>query len=223
MPNGDTRIMTAKSINRHYNQQHVAAMILEGAKHLMRKVLLLQQRVGSPLAQKIYYTDTDSIHISQSAWDDLQIIYENKYGEKLEGKKLGQFHSDFQIDGTFQRQENKIVPSFIPHSDLCGGKLFSKKMYLCGKKAYLDVLTSEKNNRVELYHFRLKGIPQHSVVNKCNTDYDGDIQKLFDDLAQGEKMTFTLCGMFKTGRNGTIETISQDRTVQFNVAEMRFP
>lgn len=59
MPNGDTRVMANKAINRHFNQQHVAAMILETSKHLMRKVLLLQQRIESPLAQQIFYTDTD--------------------------------------------------------------------------------------------------------------------------------------------------------------------
>lgn len=219
MPNGDTRIMTSKAINRHFNQQHVAAMILEWAKHLMRKVLLLQQRVGSPLAQKIYYTDTDSIHISEDAWRDLENIYKEKYNEVIEGKKLGQFHSDFELGGTFQVKDSKLVPTYISKEDLMGGAIYSKKLFVCGKKAYLDVLTSDKNKEIEIYHFRLKGIPENSVVDKCNSEYQGQIIKLYEDLTSGKRINFTLKGMFKTGLNGLIRTIQQDREVGFTPAK----
>ncbi len=216
MPNGDTRVLTAKPINRHFNQQHVASMILEKAKHLMRKVLLIQQRVQSPLAGNIYYTDTDSIHISRDAWVELESIWSNLHGTQLEGKKLGQFHSDFEMGGTYQIKDQKLVPTYIDKSLLKEGNLFSKKLYVCGKKAYLDVLTSDKNrDEVELYHFRLKGISESAVIHKCNEEYSGDIQALYQDLITGNRAKFTLSGMFKTGLDGTIKTVSQDRTVQF--------
>ena len=216
MPNGDTRILTAKPINRHFNQQHVASMILEKAKHLMRKVLLLQQRVGSPLAGNIYYTDTDSIHISRDAWIDLEERYMQKHGVALEGKQLGQFHSDFEMDGTYQIKDQKLVRTYIDKSLLKGGNLFSKQLHVCGKKAYLDVLTSDKNrDEVEMYHFRLKGISENAVIQKCNEEYNGDIQALYQDLLNGNQVKFTLSGMFKTGLDGTIKTVSQDRTVKF--------
>lgn len=215
MPNGDTRVLTAKPINRHYNQQHVASMILEYAKHLMRKVLLLQQRIGSPFAGNIYYTDTDSIHISSPAWKALQREYMETYGEELEGKQLGQFHSDFEMKGTYQIKNQQLVPTDIDESLLKGGNLISKELYVCGKKAYLDVLTSDKNPDVEMYHFRLKGISENAVIEKCNKEYNGNIQRLYQDLLNGQKVTFTLAGMFKTGYNGLIQTISQDRSVKF--------
>lgn len=216
MPNGDTRVQSRKAINNHFNQQHVASMILEQAKHLMRKVLLLQERLESPLANNIYYTDTDSIHISRKSWMELEKIYFDIYQDQLEGPNLGQFHSDFAISGTYQHDENgKLVPSFIKEKDLLGGNLYSRKLYVCGKKAYMDVLTSDKNLDITLFHFRLKGIPNSSVIQKCDDEYDGDIEQLYKELVHGKKIRFTISGMFKTERDGLIRTISQDREVQF--------
>tara|TARA_Y100000385_G_scaffold274472_1_gene317710 strand:+ start:817 stop:4341 length:3525 start_codon:yes stop_codon:yes gene_type:complete len=219
MPNGDTRIMSKKPINHHYNQQHVASMILEKAKHLMRKCLLLPQYVESPLAGNIYYTDTDSIHISKDAWQELERLYKERFHEELEGKKLGQFHSDFDIAGTYQFKDNKLIESFVSKEDLMGGNLYSKELYICGKKAYLDVLTSDKNSDIELFHFRLKGIPSSSLIAKCEEQYDGDIRKLYSELLEGKLIRFTLKGMFKTGLDGKIKTICMDRQVQFNPIE----
>tara|TARA_R100000805_G_C3625951_1_gene136205 strand:- start:6484 stop:9975 length:3492 start_codon:yes stop_codon:yes gene_type:complete len=219
MPNGDVRVMSKKPINLHFNQQHVASMILEKAKHLMRKCLLLPQYMESPLAGNIYYTDTDSIHISKDAWKELEGLYRSRYAEELEGKKLGQFHSDFDIEGTYQLKDNRLVESFISDDDLKGGNLYSKQLYLCGKKAYLDVLTSDKNSEIELFHFRLKGIPVKSVIDKCEKEYDGDIKKLYSELLQGKLIRFTISDMFKTGYDNKIQTISMDRQVQFNPVE----
>ena len=218
MPNGDTRVVANKAIDQHFNQQHVAAMILETSKHLMRKVLLLQQRIQTPLRGQIFYTDTDSIHISEPAWRELELIYKTKYEETLEGKNLGQFHSDFEMEGTFMMDEDTLVPTDLPESALQGGSLYSRKLIICGKKAYLDILTSTKNPDLELYHFRLKGVPETSIVSKCNKDFDGRIDRLYEALASGIKMTFTLSGLFKTGRDGLIKTTSMDRNVKFEKA-----
>ncbi len=221
MPNGDTRVIANKAINRHFNQQHVAAMILETSKHLMRKVLLLQQRIESPLAQQIFYTDTDSIHISQPAWRELELIYKSKYNEQLAGKALGQFHSDFELGGTFMHSaEGELVPTDLDSSVLKGGSLYSRKLIVCGKKAYLDILTSTENPELEVYHFRLKGVPEKSIVSKCNAEYGGRVDRLYEVLATGERMTFTLSGLFKTGLDGLIQTASMDRTVQFKPARL---
>ena len=42
-----------------------------------------------------YYTDTDSIHIDEDAVQPLAKHYQEKYGQQLIGKQLGQFHCDF--------------------------------------------------------------------------------------------------------------------------------
>ncbi len=44
---------------------------------------------------RIWYTDTDSINRDESGVEPLAKLYEEKYGQKLNGKKLGQFHCDF--------------------------------------------------------------------------------------------------------------------------------
>ncbi len=215
MPNGDTRVKLLKPIHTHFNQQYIAAMILEEAKHLMRKVLLLQQHTGSPLMGRIYYTDTDSIHISQEAWEEVQQLYLERYNETLQGKALGQFHSDFEIEGTYQCKDFKLVRSIVTKEELNGGSLYSKHLIVCGKKSYLDVLTCDKNQSVELFHFRMKGISEQAMIDKCNTDYAGDIVQVYQDLYDGTPVTFKLKGLFKTDLNCKIHTITQPRVVQF--------
>ena len=68
----------------------------------------------------IYYTDTDSIHIDESGVEPLAKLYENKYGQKLIGKKLGQFHCDFDFEGM--------------------SKIKSIGLITLGKKSYIDKL-----------------------------------------------------------------------------------
>jgi hypothetical protein len=133
----------------------------------------------------------------------------------LEGKRLGQFHSDFDIAGTYQCIDNQLVPSSVTQTDLKGGALFSKKLYVCGKKAYMDILTSTHNPDIELFHFRLKGIPEKSMICKCNDEFSGDPRLVYEALARGEKIKFTLSGMFKTGLDGQIQSVEQDREVKF--------
>ena len=220
MPNGDTRVLVNKPINRHFNQQQIAAMILEYSKHDMRKVLCLQQLLGSPFSHQIYYTDTDSIHISKASWNNLNELYTSHFGTVLEGKELGQFHSDFELNGTCQRipiedDKYKIVPTTMSATELMGGQLFSRKLFICGKKAYLDVLTSTANPSLEVYHFRLKGIPESSLLEVCNAEYNGDILHLYQELVNGKPIKFTLRGLFKCSFTGVFETISQERQVQF--------
>ena len=148
------------------------------------------------------------------------MIYKTKYGEQLEGKALGQFHSDFELDGTFMIRDHQLVPTDLDTSVLKGGSLYSRKLIVCGKKAYLDILTSTENLELEVYHFRLKGIPETSIVCKCNSSYEGQIERMYEDLATGMRMSFTLSGLFKTGLDGLIQTTSMDRTVQFKPARM---
>ena len=220
MPNGDTRVSCSKAVSVHYNQQHIAACILETSKHLMRKVLLLQQRIGSPLAGLIFYTDTDSIHIAESAWKELEAIYHAR-NEELTGKALGQFHSDFELEDTFMNAaDGNLIATDLSllADDIKSSSLYSSKLYICGKKAYLDVLQSTTHPGLVVYHFRLKGITEAAVVAKCNESYQGCIVQLYEQLCAGEPITFTLQGLFKTGKDSLIKTVSLDRTVQFKPA-----
>jgi len=46
-----------------------------------------------------FYQDTDSIHMYEDEVQPLAELYEKKYNTPLIGKKLGQFHSDFEFEG----------------------------------------------------------------------------------------------------------------------------
>lgn len=119
--------------------------------------------------------------------------------------------------------EGKLVPTDLSllADDIPDSSLYSSKLYVCGKKAYLDVLQSERfPDSLNLYHFRLKGISEKAVVAKCNESYNGSIVELYEDLCKGEPVTFTLSDLFKTGRDGIIKTTSMDRTVQFKPARL---
>ena len=48
--------------------------------------------------KKIYYQDTDSMHIDAPKVDKLNTLYKDKYGKDLIGDDLGQFHNDFDPD-----------------------------------------------------------------------------------------------------------------------------
>ena len=49
-------------------------------------------------AIKIYYQDTDSIHLNYDGVDTVVKRYKGKYGSELVGEDLGNFHIDFSMD-----------------------------------------------------------------------------------------------------------------------------
>ena len=75
---------------------------------------------------KIYYTDTDSIHIDEDSVLPLAKIYEEKYGRQLIGKNLGQFHCDFDFKGM--------------------DDVRSVGLLVLGKKCYIDKLEGTDKN-----------------------------------------------------------------------------
>ena len=77
---------------RRIPSPHLGCQILSYSKRLMNKVMSLADDNDI----NIYYTDTDSIHIDESGVEPLAKLYEDKYGQKLIGKRLGQFHCDFE-------------------------------------------------------------------------------------------------------------------------------
>ena len=46
---------------------------------------------------KIYYQDTDSIHLNYGDVDKTENRYNEKYGSELVGEELGNFHIDFSM------------------------------------------------------------------------------------------------------------------------------
>lgn len=160
-----------KPIVYHFNICQVGVEILSMSKRLMNEVMCLAEDTKL----KIYYQDTDSMHLNDVDKKILEKVYNAKYNRELIGKGMGQFHSDFEIKGC-----KDVV---------------SKKLIALGKKCYIDLLegidekTGEKKTG---YHIRLKGIPSSTVDYEVNKKYNGDPMKLYEDLYNGKKVAFDL-------------------------------
>jgi hypothetical protein len=130
-------VKSMKPLIEHSNIAQVGSSILAWSKRLMNEVMCLAEDEGL----KLYYQDTDSIHIKDCDIQKLETAFKQKYNRDLIGKQLGQFHSDFEIKGC-----EEIV---------------SRRAIFLGKKSYIDELVGKDkdgNEKVE-YHTRMKGIP----------------------------------------------------------------
>lgn len=109
---------------------------------------------------KVYYQDTDSLHILEDDIKKLSVDFKDKYDWDLIGKGMGQFHSDFassKLTGIFKA---------IPGNDEKDPNIYSKRFISLGKKCYVDVLEIKESKEVD-YHIRMKGIPIDSIKAFC--------------------------------------------------------
>lgn len=157
-----------------------------------------------------FYQDTDSIHISRRHVPELIELFRSKYGRELIGTEMGQF----QLDVT------------IPNTD--ESTIRSRRAIYLGKKSYChryEGVDSEDPTRCrEHLMFRMKGIPQESVLAKANESYGGSIIELYQALARGEKLTFDLLvgrASIATNRQTfTAHTVPNfHRAVKFGIVE----
>ena len=145
------------------------------------------------------------MHISDNGRIVLEKMYKEKYGRELLGDDLGQFSSDFEVKDS---NLNKNIP------------IISTKLIVCGKKSYLDRLQYEtKDGKKKIdYHFRLKGIPQRCVREKCAKD-NISLEQMYMNLYNGHEVSFDLtsCCKFEAIINLDITTRSKDfiRKVKF--------
>ena len=160
-------IKLIKPINKHFNLPQFGASVLSWSKHLMNRVMCLAEQNDV----RIFYQDTDSMHLFESDVKLIAKLYEEKYGQQLIGESMTQFHNDF--DG--------FTGSV--------GKIHSRKLIALGKKSYLDILVDEQGN--EGYHIRLKGIPKQVILNKCRA-LKVSVEELYMKLLQGEEIEFDL-------------------------------
>jgi hypothetical protein len=164
---GRAHIKLNKAINRHFNLPQFGANVLAWSKHLMNRVMCTAEQNGI----KIFYQDTDSMHLYENDIDKLSKIFTSKYGTELIGTALCQFHSDFD--------------SISPNSS----KVWSKKLIALGKKSYLDILEDDLGNTG--YHIRLKGIPNQCILNYCK-DNSITVENLYMKLYEGETIVFDI-------------------------------
>ena len=211
MPNNEWRFELYKQIDTHYNRQHVACEILSVSKNIMNEVMCLAEDIGAT----IDYTDTDSMHIDFDSVERLGAAFKEKYGRELIGKKLGQFHTDFDFECSYHIVDGKLLR--VGNSIESKGEIHACQSIFLGKKSYIDRLQDEEGN--EAYHIRLKGIPSKCIQAKCDEAYSGNPMLMFHDLFEGKEVEFDLesggnC-VFKTNKDHSICTGSMTRKVCF--------
>ena len=207
------KITMYKSILEHYNSPHIGSEILSMSKRIMNEVMVLAQDNNI----KIYYQDTDSMHIEDNKVKLLSDLYRNKYNRELIGKNMGEFHCDFDLsyDST-KYQEKTYIDNIV-----------SVKSIFLAKKCYIDKLQGNiYNNNNEIidtvygYHCRMKGISSKAIeyYKKINNINEMEIYEL---LFKCNELEFDLAGngsitKFKQNKNFSIETIKEfKRNVKF--------
>jgi hypothetical protein len=135
----------------------------------------------------VYYTDTDSMHIDKCDIPKIQKIYKNMYNKELIGKMPEQFHSDFKLIGSNNKE---IDPD----------RVISKKSIFLGKKCYIDSLEGvddDSDRKIDSktcvgLHYRMKGISERGLTNHAMKYYGGDIFKLYENLANNSSENIIL-------------------------------
>ena len=167
--------VTLKDFDSTYSLNHVGASILSTSKRIMNEVFYIMEENKL----KMFYTDTDSIHMLDEDVTKLAESYKKHFNKDLIGKNLGQFHSDFDLKGAVDD------PTSIWNVSL-------------GSKCYLDVLKGKNKFGEIIYdtHIRLKGVTEAGINAKINEykkeNFIENAKSLFTDLSLGKEVEFVL-------------------------------
>ena len=169
-----------KSTLTQFNNCLFGVSVLSMSKRIMNEVMTLAE----DLDIKIYYQDTDSMHIEHSKLPLLAQRFEELHRRPLIGENvMGCFHNDF----------DELPDSYaIEHISL-------------GKKCYYDLLTNHTGAHAE--HFRMKGIPNNVIVNHAKEHFNNSVRDLYLHLYKGGNIKFDLtsCAVrFDMKRSGEI-------------------
>mgnify|MGYP006085472823 FL=1 len=162
------KISTLKPINEHFTFNSVGIEILSMSKRIMNEVFDIAQ--NNKL--KIYIQDTDSLHIDLKNVPVLEKLFKQKYNRKLIGGDMGEFHSDFEMDGCIN--------------------VYSECLIAVGKKCYLDCLVGENEITGEIerdYHIRMKGCPNKSLLHTADKKFNGCLVDMYDYLYNDSSVT----------------------------------
>jgi hypothetical protein len=183
-----------KSIINHFTGVHMACQVLSMSKRIMNEVMCLAE--DNDL--KIFYQDTDSMHIEQQHIKILSKKFKEKYNKELIGEKMGQFNSDFEVKGADKDYEINAVESIF-----------------LGKKAYIDKLEYKKNGQLQYdYHIRMKGMPSQIIK-----DYNENYLQTYLDLYNRKKIKLDMvscCPLELTKNYKAINRVSFIRKLYFN-------
>ena len=163
-------VKIAKSIYQYANNNLFGVTILDMSKRIMNEVMTLAEELDI----KIFYQDTDSMHIEKKRLDDLVTAYKTKYGRDLIGANLGQFHSDF---------------------DELTGDVYATKSIFLGKKAYIDMLENDKGEHS--VHYRMKGIPLKCVKYHALQNYTDISIDSYKSMSKDDKKKIKMEALWK--------------------------
>jgi hypothetical protein len=175
--NSLVRIEEYKEISDQFSNPLFGSHILAMSKRIMCEVMCLGEELGC----RMYYQDTDSMHIAEEDLQVLQQAYKEKFGRDLVSEKddMGQFHNDF--NGTFYP---KIVNPTKNEKIDCQNKkkkvIHSRASKFCGKKAYIDVLALKDGSDDVM--FRLKGVNDDAIFAQLSDPHAQDKIKEYKDL-----------------------------------------
>jgi hypothetical protein len=162
-------VKIVKTVEKEFTLPQFGASVLSWSKFLMNRVICLAEQNGI----KIFYQDTDSIHIFDKDVEKLAKLFKAKYNQKLIGTNLTQFHSDFSV----------MELDSLPKAERSKAKQpYSVRFIGLGKKSYLDILQNDDGDTG--FHIRMKGVPNKSLKHAC----DGDVVGLFEEMAYFEAL-----------------------------------
>ena len=169
-----------KQIDKHFNNSLYGIQVLSMSKRIMNEVMCLAFDEGC----RIFYQDTDSMHIMLEDLPKLEQAFNQKYGKELIGSNLGQFHSDFVSDDGRDDVEYSLHSIFL-----------MKKMY------YDELLLTDGT----LAHMsRGKGLTEASIYKAAQ----GDLLNLYRRMFKGEEVSFDLLA------GGVKMVMNKDMTVE---------
>jgi hypothetical protein len=191
--------------------------------------------LAEDLAIKIFYTDTDSMHIQERGVEPLSRAFKDKYGRELVGKGLGQFHSDFDFNKSYHVVSTPGGKSLELVADsvklLENATVVATESFFLGKKSYIDKIEAWSTSPTinVAYHFRSKGIPTKCTQHVADRDYQSNPMELYRDLFYGKKgvdedkrskgIDFDLAAggncLFRVGKDHRISTGKMIRRIQF--------
>ena len=147
---------------------------------------------ASDIDVKIYYQDTDSIHLNYEDVDKVVKRYKEKYGLELVGEDLGNFHIDFSMDKA-------------------NSEIYAIESLFLGKKTYIDILesTDKDGKTINSEHIRMKGIPT-SCIQYYADQHNISVLDVFKQLYDNKTIKFDLTndGNKFVCRNNKDHTIS---------------
>lgn len=169
------------SVEDHFSSPQVGSEILSYSKRIMNRLMCCADDIGV----KIYYQDTDSIHLAYEDVEKVEKAYFKKYGLILDGDALGNFHIDLESDVIEDRAKELKLKEGKDYYLVSQDALFLNKKDYCesmiglipdetgsvkiGEKSF-RLMTDKDGKDIVDYSIHIKGIPEMAVWYKCNKE-----------------------------------------------------